>query len=335
MALSLKQAATTTAAIAAMGLAIACGSEETAKPTGMSMKQTTAAPNMPRETDANFNSAPEIDDVVIRPTEPVAGDRVTAIFEASDPDGDTLEFDFEWTVGGLPVDNDSSELMLKDVVKGSLVQVSVTARDAHASSDSWSAEVQVANQPPVIRGIVMEPLGEITAARDVTAAPRSFDADGDEVRYQYRWTINGSNASSNGATLSSNEFSRGDTIVVEVTAHDEDDASEPLVSAPIPVVNARPRITSNPTGIGGDTFRYVPTVEDPDGDRRLRFTLASAPRGMTIDSVGGEMVWEPESDQQGSHRVHLVVSDQNGGEDTQIFELNLGYEEDSPAAAEN
>lgn len=335
MALSLKQTATTATAIATVGLAIACGSEEAAKPTGMSMNQTTAVPNGPRETNANINSAPEIDDVVIRPTEPVAGDRVTAIFEASDLDGDTLEFDFEWTVGGHAVDNDSSELMLKDVVKGSLVQVSVTARDAHASSDSWSAEVQVANQPPVIRGIVMEPLGEITAARDVTAAPRSFDADGDEVGYQYRWTINGSNASSDGATLSSKEFSRGDTIVLEVTAHDEDDASEPLVSAPIPVVNARPRITSSPAGIGGDTFHYVPTVEDPDGDRRFRFTLANAPRGMTIDSLNGEMVWEPRNDQQGAHRVEFVVSDQNGGEDTQIFELNLGYEDDSPAAAEN
>ncbi len=314
---------------------IACGAGEESKPTGLKMGDT---PQPTTETATTIkstgtNSPPEIDEIVLRPETPRPGERLTAVVEAYDPDGDPVSLRYHWTVDGTSIDNSSNELMLRDVEKGSYVEVSVIARDQEDESDTYEAGVTIANRPPVIRGVVFEPLGEVNAASDVTAAPRSFDPDGDEVEYNYSWRVNGSEVSTE-ALLEQGEFRRGDEIVLEVIAFDGDDESEPLVSDPVPVVNARPKITSSPSGFTGERFRYTVKAEDPDGDRNLRFHLVKGPDGMSIDNLSGLVTWNPQSDQDGNHRVEITVEDQKGGEDHQNFELTLGTSdgEETPAA---
>ena len=99
----------------------ACGGEET-KSTGLEMgraptQATAAAPASTR----GANSAPEISELVLRPDSPRPGERLTAVVEAFDPDGDPVQLDFDWTVDGAAVDNRGNEFMLRDVEKGAWV----------------------------------------------------------------------------------------------------------------------------------------------------------------------------------------------------------------------
>jgi hypothetical protein len=257
---------------------------------------------------------------------------LTAFVEASDAEGDEMRLDFEWTVDGVRIANSTSELMLQDVRKGSYITVEVVASDSEGVSRSYQASVTVGNRPPVLQGVVLEPLGEVSASNDVTAVPRSYDPDGDDVTYEYSWRINGEPARSEGAVLSAREFERGDEITLEVVANDGEGSSEPLVSAGIKVVNANPRITSSPAGFGGERFVYLVKVDDPDGDRRLRFHLQKGPDGMTIDNLGGKIRWNPSSGQEGAHPVEVVVVDGQGGEARQHFEIDLSFEDEVPAS---
>ena len=102
-----------------------------------------------------------------------------------------------------------------------------------------------------------------------------------------------------------------------------------LASPAIPVGNAGPKITSQPGSPGADgIFRYQVRAEDPEGGDGLRYRLASAPEGMTVTPLGGQVQWAPRPDQSGRHPVEIVVEDTEGATSVQSFELIIG----SPAA---
>ena len=85
-------------------------------------------------------------------------------------------------------------------------------------------------------------------------------------------------------------------------------------------------ITSQPAGLDGSgSFRYQLAVDDPDGDRRLRYRLAQGPEGMRIDSIYGGMTWTPGESQAGKHHVVVEVDDNAGGVATQAFDLEIEF----------
>ncbi len=319
--------------ISALGLALACGSEEATAPTGLPMGQAAPAQEAAAKVQDGPNSPPTIELVVLRPDDPRPGERLTAVVEAFDAEGDAMRLSFKWTVDGVGLSHSGAELMLRNVSKGSLVAVEVTATDSWGDSSPFEVNVTIANRPPVIQGVVLEPLGLVSTAHDVTAVPRSYDPDGDEVSYEYVWTVNGDDGYGDGAVLYASEFKRGDEITLEVVASDGEDTSKPLQSKGIRVVNAKPKITSAPSGFGGEKFLYLVQVDDPDDDRRMRFHLIKGPDGMSIDNLSGKITWIPDFDQDGTHAVEVMVADGHGGEDTQTFNLDFGFEdEDVPAS---
>lgn len=284
------------------------------------------------ETTPALNDAPVISAVSLSPDAPRPGETVTANVDASDPNGDPMTLEYQWRVDGERVDGNGSKLHV-DARKGARIEVRVYAHDGQAKSTVETASIGVGNLPPVIQGVVMEPLDELRAGRDVSAVPRAMDPDGDEVSFRYRWDVNGSTVSSaQSSMLSHRHFERGDKVVLTVWASDGSADSEPLKSAPIPVVNAPPAVTSAPGGIGEDgVFRYVISAEDPDGDRDFRYRLAEGPEGMEVDVVDGALVWAPGEDQGGAHPVRLEVRDVKGATTVQSFVINVGFEE-LPAA---
>jgi hypothetical protein len=80
-------------------------------------------------------------------------------------------------------------------------------------------------------------------------------------------------------------------------------------------------------------FQYAVEARDPDGDRNLRYSLVSAPEGMSIDRMGGEIRWQPRADQSGKHAIEVAVEDGQGGKDSQLFEVTIAKEAGRPLAA--
>lgn len=316
------------------GLAVlACGDEpaETTT-TGAAMGATEKTEAAPR-SDA-LNSAPVIESVSVEPRTARPGETIRALVEASDPDGDDLELHYEWRLDGR-VDSQATERFhVTSAAKRSRIQVTVVASDGSEQSQPVTATARVGNLPPILQGVVIEPLGQVTAGRDVIASPRATDPDGDDVSFRYRWDVNGSTVDETGPVLSSSHYERGDSIRVIVTATDGQDDSDALRSDPIPVVNSPPKITSQPGAIGDDgVFRYTIEAEDPDGDRGFRYRLTEGPPGMDLDTVSGTLTWTPREDQAGRHNVKIEVADLKGARAQQSFVVLIEFQEpEAPAA---
>jgi hypothetical protein len=326
--------------LALAGVLVGCGSGEPPQPktTPIGGKTTPIGEATPGKGKGTARLAgknpPVIRRVDLRPSRPTPGNIVAADVEFFDPDGDEVSLSYTWAIDGMRVGEDQATLLLGDVPKGSLIQLTVIARDGESKSPAEIVTIQVANRPPKMLGVVIEPLDEVRANRDIAANPRAQDPDGDPLEYVYRWRINGEEVDADGPVLSADNYRRGDEIDLTVVAHDGEESSEPLSSDPFTVANSPPRITSTPGAIDEDgTFRYAVRADDPDGERILRYQLVAGPDGMEIDVVTGDLTWTPTPDQAGSHPVTIEVADRKGGVTAQSFDIRVEFEDvTSPAA---
>ncbi len=89
------------AALVLTGVGTGCGGDEQpeARPSGPSMmaRETPRQENAPAPSASN--QPPRILSVSLSPANPGAGEDVTALIEAEDPDGDRITYRFVWNVG--------------------------------------------------------------------------------------------------------------------------------------------------------------------------------------------------------------------------------------------
>jgi len=305
------------------------GDDEVARhPAGPAIAPAGEGPTAPRAGAAN--SPPQIDSVRFDPSPPGVGQSVRAVVEAVDPDGDGVYLGYVWSIDGETVEANGAKLEIsRQVHRGAHLEVRVTASDGHAESEPFVATTQIGNRPPRISKLTIQPAGRITAAGPITAIATGDDPDGDPVRYEYTWTVNGSTSDERGSVFPDTELKRGDIVEVSVIARDEQGESEPLASPRIEVMNAAPLIRSQPDVAGAEgIFVYQVSAGDPDGDE-LRYGLGKVPEGMTVVAESGEVRWTPRDDQAGAHAVEIWVEDPQGARATQRFELTI---DEGPAA---
>ena len=125
------------------------------------------------------NRVPELQRVVLEPRRPVTvEDALTVSAEASDPDGDALEYRYRWIINGSTVGGEGPVLSTGRTRRGDRVVVSVRASDGVKQSTALrSKTVVVQNAPPRIDS---EP-GAIAADGVFRYTPQVFDADGDRL----------------------------------------------------------------------------------------------------------------------------------------------------------
>ena len=321
-------------ALATAGVACGGGEDSIQRATGDRM-QPRESRQAARATAATSSSAPSVEAVHLEPPQPGAGEPVRARVVASDPDGDALSFGFVWTLNGRRLSGGGPQVSLSQSHKGDRLGVTVTASDGRAKSAPFEASAQVGNRAPILRGLRIEPGHNITAGGRVTVRPDATDSDGDVLSFRYDWSVNDHAVAGDGPALSTRGLRRGDRIRVAVVATDGEDDSNRIESIEITVANAMPVIVSEP-GAPDETgvFRYQVRAEDSDGDRNLRFSLTTAPEGMTLDSLFGELAWTPRDDQHGVFPVEIRVEDLQGGWATQRFEVTVGAgEPEAPPAS--
>jgi hypothetical protein len=312
------------AALALLGAG--CGGSESAAP---------AAPAAQVAEDEEYEekTVPVIEWVRLEPDAPAPGGSVTARVRVADPDGDEIELGYAWTLNGRAVRASGDTIPLAGAMKGDMLSVTVTASDGWDESAPATVRTQLGNAPPVLQGIAFDPLGTIHRGQPVTARPIAQDGDGDALEFEYTWWVNDSELSEHSDLLDTSRLRRGDRVRVRVVASDGHSRSNEVMSDPILVDNSPPKITSTPGNSGtADVYRYPVKAEDPDGDRRLRFRLEQAPPGMTIDPIGGELVWTPPASAKGGHPVTVVVDDLQGGQTEQRFTVEVGEPEAAPQA---
>jgi hypothetical protein len=245
--------------------------------------------------------------------------------EAIDPDNDPVMFRHQWVTNGHPVEGQTGPSLNQRLLKrGETVAVEVVPSDGKLEGRPFRTDqVIVANTPPEVRGVATENTVSKPGDR-IRLKVESFDPDADDLHYTYRWWRNSALvAEGETGELQTAGYSRGDTIVVEVTPHDAGGPGKPLMSEPITIGNSPPSITSSPPGqVNQGTYEYMVKAVDPDGDP-LSYTLEQAPAGMTIDKATGRIQWQISVGLSGSHRVKVLVEDGQSGHAFQEFDLSV------------
>jgi hypothetical protein len=271
------------------------------------------------------NHPPSVRSAGIVPNPIVLNAAVRLEVQGEDPDQDPLTFRVRWFADDRLLEGQSgTSLDPASLKRGMRVRADITALDSKAESGVYRTDlVPVGNTPPEIRSVVPDISAPKPGDR-LRLKIESSDADGDEVHFTYRWWKNTSLVlEGENQELDTMGYSRGDTVVAEVTPRDASSQGRPRMSDPITIGNNPPNITSTPPGaVNQGAYEYTVTAVDSDGDR-LSYTLDKAPTGMTIDKTTGRIQWELAVGTSGSHRVKVLIEDGQGGQAFQEFDLTV------------
>lgn len=203
------------------------------------------------------------------------------------------------------------------------VDVAVPAREGQAAQ-TLSAEVRVADAPPVVRDARVA-VDLASGGLELVATADCADPDGDPLNVTYRWFRNGQPLADAGPRLSAASFARGDQVTVEAVASDGEQKSQPRRSDEFVLKNRAPRFSEQPTSLSAaeGSFRFQAKATDPDGDA-IKFELVQGPAGMTV-TPDGTIDWAvPARDvRQPEYPVTIRATDSNGGQATQDFTIRL------------
>ena len=316
--------------LVATGLAMGCGAEAPAPPTGRSMAEPAHAEKQASE------SAPRIESVSLDPSSPRPGTQVAARVETTSAAGSAVQLQYLWAIDGRRIPDRGSRIVVPESArKGATIEVSVTAANSAMTSEPATATGQVGNRPPGLIGVRLAPDDVVGVGEEVVAIAEGRDADGDPIDFSYSWRVNGEVQEATRERFSTEGLARGDEIVVRVRATDGEDETPPLDSAPLRVGNSAPAIVSTPVGVNSEgVFRYVVEARDPDGDRNLRFRLLAGPEGATIDPLLGEVVWTASVASVGTHPFEIEVEDGHGGRTQQRFDVTVRELQRDPLASD-
>jgi hypothetical protein len=227
---------------------------------------------------------------------------------------------YRWTRGGSEMAGEDKRILAKGrFAKGDEVSV-VVAIDGRTAN----ATTRVGNSPPKALAVKLDPPRDISTGVDIRAVPEGSDSDGDDIQWSYQWLINDQALpAETDQVLRGDRFRRGDRVTVQVIPRDAEDAGKTYTPLALTIPNAPPRFTTTPpAAFESAIYRYEAHADDADGDD-VRYSLASAPAGMTIDPVTGRLTW-PVTDQPGGrYSVEVVAEDGVGGRTSQQFSLTV------------
>ena len=275
--------------------------------------------------DSTGNHPPVVHSLSLVPDPIVRQGVVTAVVETKDADQDEVQLRFRWVVNGAPVPGGSASTFNAEGLKrGDRLTVEVTPYDGKVEGPQTRApEKVVGNTSPVVRAVVLEPNGA-KAGDSIKAVVDGNDADGDAIRYSYRWLRNNQVVSEGEQdSLDTTGFMRDDVVAVAVIPHDRDAQGKEVLSQPITLANRPPKFTSTaPASMAQGQFTYAVMAVDPENDP-VTFLLESAPPGMTIDERTGRIQWVVPAVATGSYSVKVVVKDSREGWASQEFNVGL------------
>ena len=228
-------------------------------------------------------SAPVVNSVTNDQAAPRTNDVLSVTIDASDGDGDTLTYDYQWIKNGVDIVGETgATLDLGDPGNGDRgddIAVRVSASDGGSTSDAVTSDaVTVANSAPVVTLLPMTP-DPVGTTSTVVAIASGNDADGDSVSFSFEWTVDGEVVQTTPASGDMQDsldlttldgVAIGDWILVTVTPSDLIEEGAPATEATV-VWNRLPIIDSIAISPEGPVSRNAilsadVTAHDPDGD---------------------------------------------------------------------
>ena len=257
---------------------------------------------------------------------------------ATDAEGDTLSWFLANEPSGMVINSGSGAIRwtpLEGVLSSG--QVTLTARDGNGGTgtETFTVPVTPVNDAPIITSTAPP-----SATEDIeyTYNPIATDAEGNTLSWSLAnepsgmvinagtgaisWTPLEGVLSSGQVTLTASDGNSGagtETFTVTVTPVNDD----PIITS-----------TAPPSATEDIEYTYNPSATDAEGDT-LSWSLAGRPAGMNVDVSTGVVTWTPLEGVLTSGPVTLIVSDGNGGGDTEAFTVTVAPVNDPPVAQDD
>ncbi|MCK6502845.1 Ig-like domain-containing protein [Myxococcota bacterium] len=219
------------------------------------------------------NTAPSLASVNLSPTTAYEGSTMTCTpGSATDVDGDTVSYRYDWLVSGTSLGLDSSSLSGSWFDKADTVTCVVTPTDGTASGSAVSSNtVTIRNTAPVLASLSLTPTTATESSTFACTPGGTSDADGDSVSLNYGWLVDGADAGVTAASLAGAYFGKGDTVQCYATPYDGATSGTTLYSATVTVSNTAPSATAVEIApvdpYTDDTLTATASGwTDPDGD---------------------------------------------------------------------
>jgi len=213
------------------------------------------------------NSPPVLSLLTLNPPSPGTEDILTATVAATDPEGSSLTYMWEWfvdsgagpqlvhTTSGSDSHSELDGLYFFD--RDDLVYVELEVSDGSSSSLLTSTTLTVANTPPSVFNTIITPITP-SSGEDLVCSAQSDDLDSDSISMFYSWEVNGQPSSTTSDTVSGASTASGEVWTCTVTPNDGDiDGSPQTASVTIDA--------NNEAATGGVFCAAAGTMEDTDG----------------------------------------------------------------------
>jgi translation initiation factor IF-1 len=273
------------------------------------------------------NTPPSIRSIIITPENPHADTELRAEVEAHDPDGDPVQYWYQWMRNGRDIPGATGKtLAAGHCKKGEAISIRVTPSDGTLhGEEAFSDPVRMLNSPPTVTAVSIDP--ELPRRNSTLKAKiEASDPNNDTIAFSYQWVKNGSVLMGEiSESLRDSTLRKGDRILLRVSPYDMEGTGEEVVSQEIVILNSAPSITSSPKAqrLKSTLYRYQAMAEDPDGDP-ITFSLStSSPQGMTIDPQTGLVQWRIGRNDAGTHTIEIIATDGDEGRCTQKYNLTI------------
>ncbi|MEC7987091.1 MAG: fibrinogen-like YCDxxxxGGGW domain-containing protein [Myxococcota bacterium] len=253
------------------------------------------------------NDPPTITSVSILPDPVYTDNPINISATATDPEGDSFSFVYEWQVNGVTlysgIDPNFSNLNFSS---GDTVTVVVRAFDGNDTSESMSASVTVQNTPPGSPVISITPASPKEGEDDLvcTVDTEAVDIDGDSLTYLFNWYVDGT--SYTGAIDSSLESTVSYSVPLEdeiwecmVTAYDGTDYGA-AIGTSVEIQSGQADINCKAILDNGDSIGDGVYEIDPDGTGAI-YTYCD----MTTDGGGWTLMLNRHVDSDNTGQADL------------------------------
>jgi len=243
-----------------------------------------------KTTDEKANTAPTLRSVSILPEKPVQGSRVTLHIEASDNEGDKINYQIKWFLNDKVI-GEGFELFLNEAKRNDKIFAEITPDDGKLTGEPIrTPTITIGNTPPIITKATINPDTIFPVTEDLTVVGEGFDPDGDALKWLCYWVLDYKERiadSSLTVNLKQLNLKKGSHLTAELYANDGDTVSMPYLLE-IDVVNSPPvlKVALDSIPYKTDSLFYELPITDPDGDP-LTFELLKAPEGINIEPKKG------------------------------------------------
>lgn len=143
----------------------------------------------------------------------------------------------------------------------------------------------------------------------VVIAEKQGDRRG--ISYKYEWLKNDKPYGANEDNITG--FKKGDKVDVKITPYDGKQEGQ-TVFLTMAIERVSLQIVENKTvRFDGKALSYQVKAIDPNGGA-LSYSLADAPKDMTIDSSTGIINWPVSTNEYGKHNVNVMIKSSSGAE---------------------